>query len=219
MEKKRVSVQIEGRSYSLITTDDEKYVQKVANEVLSHIRKAAQSTKQLDTRDCAVLAALNFCDDRNKALKKNKDYVEKADKIIQQTNDLNRLCKEYREKLTEAMNDNTRLINNNKELEKRLAVLGHEVSQLKEKLESVEKGKEKAKSEKIEPEKTEHEKNSVPKEKKTSNAKNNMTEQSDDIPVNVLSNEAKKTEQELRNEKLLGYVPMTQFSLFDEDKK
>ncbi len=92
MEKKRVSVQIEGRSYSLITTDDEKYVQKVANEVLSHIRKAAQSTKQLDTRDCAVLAALNFCDDRNKALKKNKDYVEKADKIIQQTNDLNRLC-------------------------------------------------------------------------------------------------------------------------------
>lgn len=219
MEKKRVSVQIEGRSYSLITTDDEKYVQKVANEVLSHIRKAAQSTKQLDTRDCAVLAALNFCDDRNKALKKNKDYVEKADKIIQQTNDLNRLCKEYREKLTEAMNDNTRLINNNKELEKRLAVLGHEVSQLKEKLESVEKGKEKAKSEKTEPEKTEHEKNSVPKEKKTSNAKNNMTEQSDDIPVNVLSNEAKKTEQELRNEKLLGYVPMTQFSLFDEDKK
>ena len=209
MEKKRVSVQIEGRSYSLITTDDEKYVQKVANEVLSHIRKAAQSTKQLDTRDCAVLAALNFCDDRNKALKKNKDYVEKADKIIQQTNELNRLCKEYREKLTEAMNDNTRLINNNKELEKRLAVLGHEVSQLKEKLESVEKGKEKAESEK----------NSVSKEKKTSNAKNNMTEQSDDIPVNVLSNEAKKTEQELHNEKLLGYVPMTQFSLFDEDKK
>lgn len=219
MEKKRVSVQIEGRSYSLITTDDEKYVQKVANEVLSHIRKAAQSTKQLDTRDCAVLAALNFCDDRNKALKKNKDYVEKADKIIQQTNDLNRLCKEYREKLTEAMNDNTRLINNNKELEKRLAVLGHEVSQLKEKLESVEKSKEKAESEKSEPEKSEPEKNSVPKEKKTSNAKNNMTEQSDDIPVNVLSNEAKKTEQELRNEKLLGYVPMTQFSLFDEDKK
>ena len=182
--------------------------------MLSHIRKAAQSTKQLDTRDCAVLAALNFCDDRNKALKKNKDYVEKADKIIQQTNDLNRLCKEYREKLTEAMNDNTRLINNNKELEKRLAVLGHEVSQLKEKLESVEKSKEKAKSEK-----SEHEKNSVPKGKKTSNAKNNMTEQSEDVPVNVLSNEAKKTEQELRNEKLLGYVPMTQFSLFDEDKK
>lgn len=221
MEKKRVSVQIEGRSYSLITTDDEKYVQKVANEVVSHIRKAAQSTKQLDTRDCAVLAALNFCDDRNKALKKNKDYVEKADKIIQQTNDLNKLCKEYREKLTEAMNDNTRLTMNNKELEKRLAVLRHEVSQLKEKLESVEKVEEieEKGSEKAESEKSKPEKKTAPKEKKTSNAKNKKTEQSHDVPVNVLSNEAKKTEQELRNEELLGYVPMTQFSLFDEDKK
>ena len=76
--------------------------------------------------------------------KRMQSYVLRARKMVQQTNDLNRLCKEYREKLTEAMNDNTRLINNNKELEKRLAVLGHEVSQLKEKLESVEKGKEKA---------------------------------------------------------------------------
>lgn len=82
MEKKRVSVQIEGRSYSLITTDDEKYVQKVANEVLSHIRKAAQSTKQLDTRDCAVLAALNFCDDRNKALKRTKIMLKKPTKLF-----------------------------------------------------------------------------------------------------------------------------------------
>ena len=46
-----------------------------------------------------------------------------------------------------------------------------------------------------------------------------MTEQSDDIPVNVLSNEAKKQNRNCVNEKLLGYVPMTQFSLFDEDKK
>ena len=112
------------------------------------------------------------------------------------------------------MNDNTRLTMNNRELEKRIAVLRHEVSQLKEKLGSVEKGEEKAESKKSEPEK-----NSVPKEKKISSAKNNITEQSDDIPVNVLSNEAKKTEQELRNEELLGYVPMKQFSLFDEDKK
>lgn len=210
MEKKKVSVQIEGRSYSLITTDDEKYVQKVAGEVVSHIRKAAQSTKQLDTRDCAVLAALNFCDDRNKAIKKNKDYVEKADKIIQQTNDLNKLCKEYREKLTEAMNDNTRLTMNNKDLEKRIAVLMHEVGQLRNKLESDEKDNS---------ENTQPEKKVAPKEKKTSAAKNIKTEHSKEVPVNVLSNEAKKTEEELRNEELLGYVPMTQFSLFDEEKK
>lgn len=79
------------------------------------------------------------------------------------------------------MNDNTRLINNNKELEKRLAVLGHEVSQLKEKLESVEKAKKKPNRKKF-----------SYNGKKDFRCKNNTTEQSDDIPVNVLSNEAKK---------------------------
>lgn len=209
MEKKKISVQIEGRNYSLITTDDEKYVHKVANEVVSHIRKVAQSTKQLDTRDCAILAALNFCDDRNKAIKKNKDYVEKADKIIQQTNELNRLCKEYRDKLTESMNDNTRLTMNNRELEKRIAVLRHEVDQLRNKLEENNgTSKTSEKSEKGQADK-----------KENSEIKKDNKEQSKEIPVNVLSNEAKKTEEELRNEELLGYVPMKQYSLFDEEKK
>nr|WP_296166803.1 cell division protein ZapA [uncultured Ruminococcus sp.] len=209
MEKKKISVQIEGRNYSLITTDDEKYVHKVANEVVSHIRKVAQSTKQLDTRDCAILAALNFCDDRNKAVKKNKDYVEKADKIIQQTNELNRLCKEYRDKLTESMNDNTRLTMNNRELEKRIAVLRHEVDQLRNKLEENNgTSKTSEKSEKGQADK-----------KEKSEIKKDNKEQSKEIPVNVLSNEAKKTEEELRNEELLGYVPMKQYSLFDEEKK
>lgn len=209
MEKKKISVQIEGRNYSLITTDDEKYVHKVANEVVSHIRKVAQSTKQLDTRDCAILAALNFCDDRNKAIKKNKDYVEKADKIIQQTNELNRLCKEYRDKLTESMNDNTRLTMNNRELEKRIAVLRHEVDQLRNKLEENNgTSKTSEKSEKGQADK-----------KEKSEIKKDNKEQSKEISVNVLSNEAKKTEEELRNEELLGYVPMKQYSLFDEEKK
>ena len=209
MEKKKISVQIEGRNYSLITTDDEKYVHKVANEVVSHIRKVAQSTKQLDTRDCAILAALNFCDDRNKAIKKNKDYVEKADKIIQQTNELNRLCKEYRDKLTESMNDNTRLTMNNRELEKRIAVLRHEVDQLRNKLEENNgTSKTSEKSEKGQADK-----------KEKSEIKKDNKEQSKEVPVNVLSNEAKKTEEELRNEELLGYVPMKQYSLFDEEKK
>ena len=41
MVKKRVSVQIEGRSYALITSDDEKYVESVADEITKRIRKAA----------------------------------------------------------------------------------------------------------------------------------------------------------------------------------
>lgn len=183
MNKKRISVQIEGRNYALITSDDEKYVQAVAAEVVEHIRKTAQNSKQLDTRDCAVLAALDFCDDRNKAFKKNKDFVDKADKIIQQTNDLNKACKEYKEKLTEAINENTRLTKKYKELEKQFTVLKFENEQLKKK--TAQKVEEKSKQDK---------------------------------PLKVLNDDKSKTEEELKNEKLLGYVPMRQYSLFDDDK-
>ena len=97
--KRKVSVQIEGRSYALITADDEKYVQGVADEVIAQIKEIVASSHHLDTRDCAVLAALNFCDDRNKALRNKKECISKADKIIRQTNDLNKQCSEYKTRL------------------------------------------------------------------------------------------------------------------------
>ena len=37
--KRKVSVQIEGRSYPLITADDEKYLQGVGDDVISQIKK------------------------------------------------------------------------------------------------------------------------------------------------------------------------------------
>lgn len=171
MEKKRVSVQIEGRNYALITSDDEKYVHAVADEVTKRIRKAAQQSKQLDTRDCAILAALDLCDDRNKAVKKNKDVVLKADQIISNTNELNKRCGEYKEKLTESINENTRLVKRIKALEAQLVALARENEKLK------------ASGSKPEP----------AKESK---------------PV--------KTAEEEKNEKLMGYVPMRQYSLFDD---
>lgn len=171
MVKKKVSVQIEGRSYALLTTDNEKYVEAVADEISKRIRKAAQSSKSLDTRDCAILVALDLCDDRNKAQKKNKDIVGKADKIIQNTNDLSRSCKEYKDKLTEAINENTVLVKRIKALEEQLRILAKENEEFK---------KNPSKSEK--PEK------------------------------------AEKTAQERKTEKIMGYVPMKQYSLFDNEK-
>ncbi len=136
MAKKRVSVQIEGRSYALITTDDEKYVTGVADEVTKRIRKAAQTSKNLDTRDCAILAALDLCDDRNKAQKKNKDIVGKADQIIKNTNDLNKTCKEYKERLTETINENTKLVKRIKELENTVKTLTFENIEFRKQLEN-----------------------------------------------------------------------------------
>lgn len=116
--KRKVTVQIEGRNYSVITADDEKYVHNVADEVIAQIKEIITSSHHLDTRDCAILAALNFCDDRNKALRNKKECISKADKIIRQTNDLNKQCTEYKNRLAEVINENTALTRKYLRLEK-----------------------------------------------------------------------------------------------------
>lgn len=170
MDKNRISVQIAGKNYVLITNDNEKYVQSIASEVDRHIIKNVKMLRQLDVKDCAVLAALDFCDEKNKSARKNRTYVDKADKIIIQTNDLNKQCSEYKEKLAEAINENTNLTKRIRQLEKQLETL-----------------------------------------------KNATCQKSDDSE----KVEIQKTEEEKKNEKLMGYVPMEQVSLFDtqEDTK
>lgn len=172
MEKKRISVAIEGRSYIVITTDSEEYVNQVAEEVAESILNASRSAKQLDVRDCAILAAMDFCDDRNKAVKRNKDIVEKADQFIQKNNDLNRQVGEYREKLTDAINENTTLVKRIKALEDQLKTLSTENERLKKQ----------ADSKKLQDEK-----------------------------------KFEQTVADKKNERIMGYVPMRQVSLFDNE--
>lgn len=174
MEKKRISVQIEGRNYALISTDDEEYVKEVASEISDHIHQVAQHGKRLDTRDCAVLTALDMCDDRNKANRRIKEVVDKADKIIRQSNELNKSSKEYKDKLTEAINENTRLTKRVRALEDQLASLLRENENLKKSTDS------------------------RPEDEKT---------------------RAERNFREKKNEKLMGYVPMEQYSLFDDNGK
>lgn len=138
MLKKKVRVHIEGRNYALITDEDAKYVNQIADEVREHIRRTSKGPTQLDTRDCAMLAALDFCDERNKANKRAQELIEKADMIIQQTNELNKQCVEYKEKLTEAINDNTRLSKKVRELEEQIKCLDKENNILKKSVKAAE---------------------------------------------------------------------------------
>lgn len=172
MEKKRVRVQIEGRNYTVITPEEKAYVLGVADEVTNRIRRAAQCGRNLDTRDCAVLAALDFCDDCNRAERKNKEVVDKADQIIRQSAELARQCKEYKEKLAASINENTNLTKRVKAVEEQLRVMLKENEKLK--------------------------KNAL-------------------IPPD---NEQRfeKAVRDKKAEKLMGYVPMQQYSLFEDEK-
>ena len=174
MEKKRVSVQIEGRNYVVITTEEKSYVLGVAGEVTDSIRRAAQSGRHLDTRDCAVLAALDFCDDCHKAERRNKELVEKADQIIRQSAELAKQYKEYKARLTASMNENTNL-------NKRIIALEDQLRTLIKENERLKKG----------------------------------------ADSKAAANEKKfeQTVREKKNEKLMGYVPMRQYSLFEDGDK
>ena len=171
MDKKRVSIMLHGRSYSVITADDEEYVRSVAREVEEAMLSASRSKAHLDARDCAVLAAMDFCDDRNKALKKNRELVDKADTIIGKSGDLSRQCRDYKERLADAINENTVLTKKLKALEDQLCTLTRENERLK-------KG----------------DRRSAETEK-----------------------QFEKSVAEKKGEKLMGYVPMRQYSLFEEE--
>ena len=236
MLKKRVRVHIEGRNYALITTEDTKYVQQIADEVIAHIRKTATGPTQLDTRDCAVLAALDFCDERKKADSRSQEVIAKADKIIQKNNELNKLCSEYKEKLTEAINENTALSKQVKALEKEKSAatdensaLADKVKSLEEKLAALEKEKsaaanensalaDKVKSLEAKVAALEKENSEIKKKPAQPAAKNAPADKKSAQIASKLEN-VKKTEEEKRNEKLLGYVPMRQYSLFEDDNK
>lgn len=143
MEKRRVAVQIEGRNYVVITTEDKSYVLGVAGEVTDSIRHAAQSGRNLDTRDCAILAALDFCDDCHKEQRRNKQLVDKADQIIRQSAELAKQCKEYKTKLADAINENTHLTKRIKALEEQLRVMLRENESLKKNTDSAKNDNEK----------------------------------------------------------------------------
>lgn len=172
MDKKRVSVMLHGRSYAVITTDDEEYVRSVAKEVEDAMLQASRSMVQLDARDCAILTALDFCDDRNKALKKNRELVEKADTIIAKSGDLSRQCREYKERLADAINENTNLTRKLKALEEQLRTVSRENERLK----------------------------------KNADSKHADSERKFERAV-----------AEKKGEQMMGYVPMRQYSLFEEE--
>lgn len=87
MEKQKITVFVSGQKLTLITTDSEKYVNDIANKVETTINSLFASSN-LSKEKCAVMAALDFCDDEAKAraamneIKEQiKDYIEDVAKL------------------------------------------------------------------------------------------------------------------------------------------
>ena len=85
--KNRVTVQVAGQEYSLITDEPEEYVRKVAAQVDSEITEIMASA-HLSLSHASVLVALNTADRSRKATESAdhlrtqvKDYLEETQKL------------------------------------------------------------------------------------------------------------------------------------------
>lgn len=87
MEKNKITVFVAGHKLTLITEESEKYVTDIASKVETSINSLF-SASNMSKEKCAVMAALDFCDDEfksraalNEVKEQIKDYIEDSSKL------------------------------------------------------------------------------------------------------------------------------------------
>lgn len=66
MEKKNVVIYVAGQRFSIATADKDEYVLGIGEKVDLMIKGIAKDNPRLNRDACAILTALNFCDDETK---------------------------------------------------------------------------------------------------------------------------------------------------------
>ncbi len=86
-ERKTVSVEILGKSYSVRADADREYTQTLARYVEEQMQKVATQSNAVDTQKIAVLAALNIANDlflaERKEQEKEAEWDRRTDALLQ----------------------------------------------------------------------------------------------------------------------------------------
>ncbi len=269
MAKNRVTVYVGGRRLNLVSSESEEYMKNVAKNVNERINLISKSYTQLDARGCAVMAALDFADDEQKALGKKAELVHEANKVLRQADKhskqiielkkqnsaLDSRCDELKEQVEELKKANANLTAQYNELKKFLdkQVNGvHKNRENEQVIKETEADKTRAVN-RAEPLKTNllnnaenknqpqnHEKASERSDKKaedshtkpneaskaeaSANGKTSVIQgkkpqqKSQPVKTEVERNgKEDKSDEKAKSES--GYIPMRQYSLFDDDNK
>ncbi len=274
MAKNRVTVYVGGRRLNLVSSESEEYMKNVAKNVNERINLISKSYTQLDARGCAVMAALDFADDEQKALGKKAELVHEANKVLRQADKhskqiielkkqnsaLDSRCDELKEQVEELKKANANLTAQYNELKKFLDKQVNGVHKNREKeqvIKETEADKTKADN-RAEPLKTNllnnaenknaenknqpqnHEKASERSDKKaegshtkpneaskgetSENGKKSVIQgkkpQQESQPVKTaVERNGKEDKSDEKTKSESGYIPMRQYSLFDDDNK
>lgn len=131
MNKNKVTVYVGGRRLVLVSSDSEENVQKIAQRVNERFDAVTRSYPQLDARGCAVLTALDFADDEQKALGKKAELIHQADKILKQADKHSKQIIELKKQKVELEKQYDALMEQYEDLKKKNSNLTTQYNELK----------------------------------------------------------------------------------------
>ncbi|MEE3332896.1 MAG: cell division protein ZapA [Ruminococcus sp.] len=95
------TVFVAGKRFVLLSDDKENYVQKLASEVSASIARIAEDNPSLDRRSSAILCALDYADDKYKAMGKSRSISDKAQPLIAQADKQSKQLRELKDQVSQ----------------------------------------------------------------------------------------------------------------------
>ncbi len=218
MEKNKITVFVAGQKLTLITTDSEKYVSDIAMKVDTTVNSLLNSSN-MSREKCAVMAALDFCDDEAKAraalseLKEQiKDYIEDSSKLRAENEELKIKIEKLENEKKELLTSKKTLVASAVEIKKE--VNAQEVETVVDEEQEIDSSDDLSFDFDDDIEKEKAVTTSFAENKKTDSAPAPKTEKKRHNHNHV--NPYKERFLKQQNEQK-GYTPMRQYSLFDEE--
>lgn len=133
-EKNKVEVRIAGKDYTLVGSESEEYIQKIALYMDKKINEIMRINSKLSTSMASVLSAINVADDYFKAY----ENVLSLSKELKEAKDEIERLKEENRRLT---NENAIVSNKNTNLQLELAKREAELNEVRNSLEKITKAR------------------------------------------------------------------------------
>ena len=243
MKNNKVAVYVGGRRFILVSSESEEYVKNIAKRVNEKIGLVTKNYTQLDARGCAIMAALDFADDEQKALGKKAELVHQADKILKQADKQSKQIIELKKQNAELDKKYDELLEQFQDLKKKNSNLTAQYNELKKFLDkqvglsNPAENAQKNSAEKIEDGKNQkaqaaEKQKSAEKSSKPARSDNNRKKPAPKISGSKKSaektapqqSEGKIDESIIKPESAAdimrkGYMPLRQYSLFDDENK
>ncbi len=133
--KRKISVSIDGRNFSVVGAEDESYVRSLAYYVDQHIKSLANKNDKLDQTMAATLAALNIADELSKTNAKLKELEHKSKEPLERFGGVSKELEDAQKKVQElekqSLEHKDEVIKTKLSMEEQY----NEISELKEQLE------------------------------------------------------------------------------------